>query len=154
MRLRPVFTIAATVAALVSAVIAPGTEPVAQASTIRISARTESTMVRYTNAARGSYRLHGLRVNAYLVRVAQAHSLRMARENHLYHNARLRYTVSSYRLLGENVGYSTSAAKVQRALMKSPSHRANILNRRFTQVGIGVAIAGDRIWVTEVFRQP
>ena len=38
--------------------------------------------------------------------------------------------------------------------MRSAPHRANILNQRMRQVGVGVVFAGGRLWVTEVFRQP
>ena len=33
-------------------------------------------------------------------------------------------------------------------------HRANILDSRHSQVGIGVASGHGRVWVTQVFRQP
>lgn len=140
--------------ALLTLLVAPATAPSATAATIRINSASEAQLVRMTNAARAKRSLKALRVNADLVRVARAHALRMAREDHLYHNPRLRYTVKSYRYLGENVGYSPSVATVQRAFMNSPSHRANILDRDYTQVGIGIAVVGDRIWVTEVFRRP
>ena len=38
--------------------------------------------------------------------------------------------------------------------MKSPGHRDNILNPRYDTSGIGVAMAGDRAFATQVFRGP
>jgi uncharacterized protein YkwD len=38
--------------------------------------------------------------------------------------------------------------------MKSPGHRENILNSRYDSSGIGVAMAGDRAFATQVFRGP
>jgi hypothetical protein len=39
--------------------------------------------------------------------------------------------------------------------MASARHRANILSRSFTQIGIGTARGSDgRLYVDEVFRQP
>ena len=154
MRIRLPLILVSILAALAALVLSPAAPPAASAATIHVSASKESGMVRLTNAARTKNHLKGYRVNAELTRVARQHALRMARENRLYHNPRLRYSVTSYRYLGENVGYSPSIATVQRAFMQSPSHRANILDRDFTQVGIGVVVAGDRIWVTEVFRRP
>jgi uncharacterized protein YkwD len=154
MRLRLPIALVTALVALFSTLFAPSSQTSAEAATIRISMTNESTMVRLTNNARAQRNLKPLRVNAELVKVARSHALRMARENKLYHNPRLPYTVTSYRYLGENVGYSPSVTAVQRAFMKSPTHRANILASRFTQVGIGVAVVGDRIWVTEVFRRP
>ena len=46
----------------------------------------------------------------------------------------------SYRTAGENIamGYSTAEAVVN-AWMNSESHRANILNGTYTQIGVGEA---------------
>jgi hypothetical protein len=38
--------------------------------------------------------------------------------------------------------------------MNSAPHRANILDKRFTEVGVGVVVADGTIWVSEVFRRP
>ncbi len=40
--------------------------------------------------------------------------------------------------VGENVGYATTVYSVHKALMASPAHRANILDRRWRGVGVGV----------------
>ena len=39
-------------------------------------------------------------------------------------------------------------------LMDSERHRANILDARFQQVGIGVARSSDTFWITQVFVTP
>jgi uncharacterized protein YkwD len=38
--------------------------------------------------------------------------------------------------------------------MHSPEHKANILDRDYTQVGIGAVTVNGRVWVAEVFRRP
>jgi hypothetical protein len=38
--------------------------------------------------------------------------------------------------------------------MNSSGHRANILDDRVTEVGVGVVVKGSTIWVTHVFRLP
>jgi uncharacterized protein YkwD len=46
--------------------------------------------------------------------------------------------------LGENIAWGTgplaTAAAIQRAWMRSPGHRANILRRQFREIGIGIAL--------------
>ncbi|GMA86960.1 hypothetical protein GCM10025868_22100 [Angustibacter aerolatus] len=62
--------------------------------------------------------------------------------------------VGAFRVVGENVGVGGSEAGLHSAFMHSPGHRANILSKDYTQVGIGVAFGGGRTWVAEVFRKP
>jgi hypothetical protein len=62
--------------------------------------------------------------------------------------------VSNWRWVGENVGYGPDWRTVETAFMNSPGHRANILDRDYSQIGIGVVISGNRIWITQVFRSP
>jgi hypothetical protein len=55
---------------------------------------------------------------------------------------------------GENVAFTGSVEAANYEFMNSPGHRANILDPRFTDVGIGVVPAlGGGIWVTEDFVQ-
>jgi hypothetical protein len=56
--------------------------------------------------------------------------------------------------VGENVGYGPDALAVHVAFMRSPGHRANILDRDYSEVGVGAVVRGGRVWVAEVFRQP
>lgn len=58
--------------------------------------------------------------------------------------------------LGENVGYSSPTKNTLLSLLNmldvSAAHRRNMLDRRFTHMGVGVAkSAGGRVWVVEVF---
>ena len=57
----------------------------------------------------------------------------------------------SYRTAGENIayGFATPAAVVE-AWMNSPSHRANILNATYTELGVG-HVADGGYW-TQMFR--
>lgn len=89
-----------------------------------------------------------------LVTVARRHSARMAEANEVFHNSRLASEVDGWDLLGENVGVGPDVQKIHDALMASKVHRDVILEPRFTQIGVGVVIAGGEIWLTEVFRLP
>ena len=107
------------------------------------------------NGARASAGLPGLAVAGDLAAVAQGQAQRMAASGTLYHNPNLATEVTGYRLAGENVGYGPSTSAIHAAFMASPPHRANILNTRYTQVGVGVVVDGGGVtWVAEVFRQP
>ena len=60
--------------------------------------------------------------------------------------------------VGENVckypakGYSEQVARgMVRGWMKSPSHRANILNARFKRTGIGIKQRNGYIYATQIF---
>jgi uncharacterized protein YkwD len=97
-----------------------------------------------------------LRWNASLCRAAQAHTESMAWGDYFEHTgpdgqtplARMRATgyISSSRNgyeVGENIGYGTLRLGTPRAVvaawMASPGHRANILDARFRDTGIGVS---------------
>ena len=61
-------------------------------------------------------------------------------------------------LVGENIFYASTTDSVYNAsyahmsLMNSPGHRANILEPRFTKIGVGLyRDSQNRFWVTEMF---
>jgi len=61
--------------------------------------------------------------------------------------------------VGENVAMASSIAQAEAMLMAEPpfqpNHRANILDRHFTQVGIGIAVSpGGLLYITEDFLAP
>jgi uncharacterized protein YkwD len=66
--------------------------------------------------------------------------------------------VLKYGLAGENLARGTSGgddltAQIEQALMKSPTHRKNILETRFARASIGAAMdANGRIAFAEIFR--
>jgi uncharacterized protein YkwD len=77
----------------------------------------------------------------------------LAADGRLYHTPDLTAGLNfNWRVLGENVGYGGSVASVCDAFLKSATHRANVLDRRFTLVGVGVALDGQgRTFVVEQF---
>ncbi len=97
--------------------------------------------------------------SAYLVSpdlgdVAHRWAVTMASGSSLRHNPQLAGQVTGWRFVGENVGVGSGVAELHKAFMNSPAHRRNVMDGDFTQVGIGVAYGGGRLWVTEVFRRP
>ena len=112
---------------------------------------TFTAKLNYARATRGIPRLH---TRAILTQVAREQAHRMADRNTLYHNPRLTSDVPHWRWVGENVGYGPDAITIHVAFMQSPAHRANILDRDYTQVGVGAVVRDGRVWVAEVFRRP
>ena len=130
---------------------------VAPAAPADASTNTRADEMRFVDslnverAQRGTARLV---VAPDLTEVARRHSARMASSSNLHHNPNLSTQVSGWSRLAENVGYGGSVERVHRALMNSEGHRRNMLSRDFTEVGVGVAVRGSTVWVTQVFRQP
>jgi uncharacterized protein YkwD len=107
------------------------------------------------NAERGQRGLAQLRGQPALDRVAQSYARQMVRRRFFDHTSpggstmmsRIRAThylrdVASWSL-GENLAWGSGALATPRATvrawMQSPDHRANLLDPRFRDVGIGVA---------------
>ena len=105
--------------------------------------------VRATNAVRANHDLGAVKKNACLRKAAARQARRMAAQQRLFHQdlgPLLKRCGLSW--VGENVayGYPTGRAVVRQGWMKSPGHRANILNGQFNRVGIAARRADDGQW--------
>jgi hypothetical protein len=113
-----------------------------------------------TNTARISAGLPALIENAQLDAVAQAWANKLAAAGVLSHNPAIRTQVTNWTVLGENVGMAGDVPTVQNAFMHSPEHKANILDPRYTQMGVGSATSiypscgCPVLWVVVDFRRP
>ena len=117
-------------------------------------AATGSGYLNVLNQERASRGVPPLHVSTDLERVAQSWSDEMARTGVLRHNPRLESDVPNWWSVGENVGMGGDMPDIEQAFWNSPDHRANILDARYTDVGIATAYSDNRIWITVVFRQP
>lgn len=142
---------ALTALALVLAAFVAGT---ATARPAGAATSAEKYLAGKINAARSAQGVHRLTVRADLAAVARGQAARMAGSNRLYHNPDLTRQVHNWRWVGENVGYAPDVVTVHVAFMQSPAHKANIVDRDYTEVGVGVVSKGGRVWVAEVFRKP
>jgi uncharacterized protein YkwD len=66
---------------------------------------------------------------------------------------RLKIEGIEYRLAGENLALAENTMQAHDGLMSSPVHKANILNKTFTHIGIGVMDAGHHgLMITQMFK--
>lgn len=110
------------------------------------------------NAARSSEGVGALTRNADLDRAARVHAEAMRDKRTLGHdvgNGTVKSRLDALGLepaaFGENVARAASAERAHRAIWASPSHRGNLLERRYDSVGIAAVTGPDGVWVTEVF---
>jgi uncharacterized protein YkwD len=118
------------------------------------SAQSDLSLVvaQLVNRARDNRGIDQLDVRGHLNQVALGQARRMAQRGSLFHNPNLAgEMVGDWQWVGENVGFGPDVRTVQTAFMRSPLHRANILDRRFTRLGTAAVRRGTRVWVVQVF---
>jgi uncharacterized protein YkwD len=119
--------------------------------------RIRSAILCLHNEIRAAHHLPLLHENRRLRRAALGHSRDMIRARYFEHTSpsgatmvdrilRARYVREDQGwALGENLEWGTGSLSTPRgamdAWMKSPGHRANILQRRFREMGVGVVAA-------------
>lgn len=117
------------------------------------------------NQERISGGLMPLKWNNEMAKIARYHSENMARGNYFSHreadgsmvNDRADlFGMSDWKSIGENIafnrGFKLPADSACQQWMNSPAHRDNILDKRWKEAGIGVAIAADgAYYFTQVF---
>ena len=114
----------------------------------------------YVNFERNKNNLPALTLASDLNKYAQIRAKEITKKfSHIRPNGSDCFTVvrGYYRHLGENIAAGQSSAKaVVIAWLKSPTHRANILDARFKEMGIGYVYAADskykHFWA-QFFRQ-
>ena len=124
----------------------------------------EDEIVRLVNVQRVQNGLQQLTQNWQASRVARYKSQDMIDKNYFAHisptygspfqmmeSFGLRFSAAA-----ENIAYGQrSAQEVMSSWMNSAGHRANILNRSFTQIGVGVAKkANGTMYFTQMFLKP
>jgi hypothetical protein len=128
---------------------------------------TPPTIIELTNASRAQQKLGSLTADNQLNSAANAKAQDMLAKQYFAHNTPdgktpwdfIRASGFKYLLAGENLAVDFSQAEsVQTAWMNSPGHRANILNKDFTHIGIGIARGQfeghETIFVVQMFGTP
>ncbi|MGE0404978.1 MAG: CAP domain-containing protein [Candidatus Korobacteraceae bacterium] len=119
----------------------------------------ERELTRLLNQERIQQGLPAFAPDERLVQSSRAHSLRMAEQRLLSHGLpsepelpqRMAEAGIRFDRSGENVAFGPDVLAIHRGLMNSPGHRANILHRDFTAVGIGIVLRHEQLWVTQNF---
>lgn len=121
----------------------------------------EKEVIRLVNLERKKRGLAPLKNNPQLSKVARYKSQDMISKNYFSHQSPtygspfkmmqsfgIRFTAA-----GENIAMGQKTPQqVMNAWMNSPGHRSNILNPRFTQIGVGLAISRNgRPYWTQMF---
>jgi hypothetical protein len=132
---------------LVGGVVGIDVRPAAALSDI------ETCFYRAINRERSHVGRPRLAVKDDLTVIARRHSRRMAGDHTIYHNNNLGNEIpGKWYAAGENVGMGPDCQSIHDAFMASPGHRANILDRDYNQVGVGVALdEHGTVYVTEDF---
>jgi uncharacterized protein YkwD len=121
----------------------------------------EAKMLVLVNEERGKAGLKPLKFDAEMLPVARAHSQDMFARGYFSHITpeglspfdRMRNAKVRFLSAGENLALGQTLNICHRGLMKSPGHRANILNPAFGKVGIAILDGGFYgLMITQNFR--
>lgn len=148
----------------VLAIVIPITLP---SSSLYSSAITPQNILQLTNQTRRNVGIGDLKLNDKLSRAAQAKAQDMLAGQYFAHTSPsgttpwiwIKKAGYAYRHAGENLAvHFSSAEEVQEGWMASPSHRANIVSSKFSELGVGI-VHGEfegfpSIIVVEMFGHP
>jgi uncharacterized protein YkwD len=153
MNIRTAITKIALMATFLTVFTALAPSP-AHAATLTPRAR----MYRATNSSRLNNGVHKAYIHYTMSRLARKHSIAMANRGSIFHTSKsvIQGTYLKgvrWSTWGENVGVTGGTISgIEQAFMKSPDHRANILNRSFRRVALGTYRDADGyLWVTVFF---
>lgn len=126
-----------------------------------IKPEMEAQLLQMINNERNKLGLEPLLPDTLLRTVARLHSADMFSRGYFSHNSpegntpfdRLHQSHITYSYAGENLAMASALLKAHEGLMKSPGHRANILNPLYNRAGIGIVDGGRYgLMITEEFR--
>ena len=123
-------------------------------------------ILKSTNRERQQRNVQPLKKDDRLMAAAGDYALLMAKEDKLSHNiggqrlenriARVQYR---WKNVGENIALNTSLRGEEIVIeqwMKSPGHRSNILDKTFTEIGIGIGGPSktNKFYYCQIFARP
>jgi len=125
----------------------------------RAEPQEERLLVYLVNEERRSRHLPALRYDEGLARAARAHISDMYRRGYFNHNtpegltpgARLRRAHVVFSSAGENLALAPGLRIGHNELMGSSRHRAHILSKQFTRVGVGVVFGPQGLLIAQEF---
>lgn len=140
-----------------------GTKVVGRA--VNQSNPVQQSILDLSNSARQQSKLGTLRFSTQLNAAAQRHANDLAQGAKFSHTGsdgstmKDRVVDSGYKYwsIAENIYYQAPRNQPERAVqgwLKSPGHRRNLLNARFTEMGVGYASNGRDHYYVQVFGAP
>lgn len=147
----PLVVMQPTPAGMLSAQASVSTASITPVSASKIE-KVRAVILQQTNAQRAAYGLAPLTLAPWMNRRGQACSEQQAEQRRMAHCSA---PASFGRAWAENVASGQHSERVVAAWMASPGHRANILNPRYSEMGVGFAMdSSGRTYFTQNFRQP
>jgi hypothetical protein len=131
----------------------------ALAYTQQVPSADQQQILDLTNQARAQQGLGPLQWDPALAAAAQVHAQRMADQRALSHQfpgepdlaARAGQAGAHFRAVAENIAMAGSVDGLQKEWMKSPPHRANILDPRLNHIGVGLVQRAGYWYAAVVF---
>ncbi len=123
------------------------------------TSNAERELFNAVNQERKTHGLPALSSDEALANAARKHAQRMAEQGTLSHQlpgepslpARAKAAGAHFSWLSENVDEGPSATAIHQSFMKSPQHRANILDGDMDSAGTGVAERNGQMFAVEDF---
>jgi uncharacterized protein YkwD len=123
--------------------------------------RTERNLLAAVNQARRNQGLAPLRWDESLAAAARRHAAVMAEHRSAQHafggepglSARVKQAGAHFSWLSENVSQGPTSDFIHTQFMRSPSHRANILDMDMNSIGVGVVEQAGQLFAVEDFAQ-
>ena len=108
----------------------------------------ENEILKLVNEERAKHNLKALSLDSNLVSAAKIRSGELNKQfSHIRPNGKS-YTTLSSKIKAENIGkYQTTPKQVMNAWMNSKIHRNNILNPKYTTIGISYTKSDTHYWV-------
>ena len=128
--------------------------PLTQTAYASPSQNYETSVYTNTNSQRAKYDRVALKGSRCLDTFAERQARAMAKQGRIYHqNLRPILDTCKLRMVGENVAYGYRDGKsAVSAWMRSPGHRANILNGNYRLIAVGAYQDSRGSWyVAQVF---
>jgi uncharacterized protein YkwD len=131
----------------------------AQGPAVQRTQIIERDLFDYANHERSAQGLPALRWNSALAEAARKHAAVMAQKQSISHQfpgeaslpGRAGQSGAHFVWLSENVAEGPSAQVIHAQWVKSPNHRANLLDRDMDSIGIAVAERGGQWFAVEDF---
>lgn len=132
------------------------------ASNAKTLSAVEREVLDLTNRERAKVGLPPLKIHNQLLDLARGHVTNMAKQEIINHELdgktfldRIKASGYDYSSAGENIQTASTAAEAIEGWMKSPGHQQNILNKDYTEIGVGQATSKSmkKYW-TQVFGAP